>query len=108
MLRIDANDIIDAESFHSVFATQFGFPAFYGRNMNAWIDCLSCLDDPPAGMTSVHVAPGQTLALVIDHAAGFKARCPELFTAFLECAGFVNWRCVEAGEAPLLAVALNG
>ena len=106
-MRIDANEIVDAESFHSVFAAALGFPAFYGRNMDAWIDCLSYLDDPNAGMTSIHVQPGQILSLVIDHAADFKARCPELFVALIECAAFVNWRCVETGNAPVLAVAFN-
>ena len=108
MLRIDASSIVDSESFHALFASAFGFPAFYGRNMDAWIDCLSYLDDPAAGMTTLHVLPGQMLPLVVDNAAGFKARCPELFASFLECAAFVNWRRIEAGDAPLLAVALYG
>ncbi|KQR07962.1 barstar family protein [Xanthomonas arboricola] len=108
MLRIDANSIVDSESFHSVFASAFGFPAFYGNNMDAWIDCLSYLDDPSAEMTTIHVQSGQALSLVVDNSAGFKARCPELFTAFLECAAFVNWGCIETGDAPVLAVALHG
>lgn len=108
MLRIDANEIVDTESFHSVFAAALGFPVFYGRNMNAWIDCLSDLDDADAGMTTIHVAPGQVLTLIMDNAGGFKARCPELFAAFLECAAFVNWRRIEVGQAPVLTVALHG
>ncbi|MCC8679998.1 barstar family protein [Xanthomonas vesicatoria] len=106
-MRIDASNIVDADSFHSVFAAAMGFPAFYGRNMNAWIDCLSYLDDPDAGMTSIHVQPGLTLTLVIDNAADFKARCPELFAALTECAALVNWRCVEAGTAPVLSLAFS-
>ncbi len=35
MLRIDANEITDKNSFHAVFASAFGFPEFYGRNMDA-------------------------------------------------------------------------
>lgn len=107
MIRIDANSIVDVESFHSVFAAAFGFPSFYGRNMNAWIDCLSDLDDPSSGMTAVHIDSGQTLSLVIEHAQAFKARCPDLFFALVECAAFVNWRRVEAGRAPVLAVAFH-
>ena len=61
MLRIDATEIVDASTFHSVFATAFGFPPYYGRNMDAWIDCLTFLDDPSSGMTSVHVAPGTAM-----------------------------------------------
>ena len=84
MIRIDANKIVDAESFHSEFASAFGFPAFYGRNMDAWIDCLSCLDDPAAAMSAVHVSPGLALALVVDNAEHLKVRCPELFRALVE------------------------
>ncbi len=107
MMRIDANSIVDIESFHSVFAAAFGFPSFYGCNMDAWIDCLSDLDDPSSGMTTVHVESGRTLALVIEHAQEFKARCPDLFCALVECAAFVNWRRVEAGQAPVLALAFH-
>ncbi|MDZ4753789.1 MAG: barstar family protein [Phycisphaerae bacterium] len=31
------------------FAETFGFPGFYGRNMNAWNDCMTFLDGPDAG-----------------------------------------------------------
>ncbi|MEG3788976.1 barstar family protein [Lysobacter sp. CCNWLW3] len=107
MIRIDSNSIVDAESFHSVFAAAFGFPSFYGRNMNAWIDCLSDLDDPDSGMTIVHVGPGQVLPLVIEHAQAFKVRCPALFSALVEGAAFVNWRRMEMGRTPVLALALH-
>ncbi len=45
VVRLDCDRITDWESFHSLFAEVFGFPDFYGRNMNAWIDCMSYLDD---------------------------------------------------------------
>jgi RNAse (barnase) inhibitor barstar len=111
MVRIDATRIVDWPSFHAVFAEAFGFPDFYGNNMNAWIDCLSYLDDPVAGMTSVHIGKGQVLALVVEHAADFKLRCPEQFSALVECAAFVNWRVMEQeGQfigVPLLALAMH-
>ncbi|MGQ0801294.1 MAG: barstar family protein [Pseudomarimonas sp.] len=107
ILRIDSNRIVDVESFHAAFASSFGFPTFYGRNMNAWIDCLSDLDDPGSGMTTVHVDSGQVLTLIIDNAQAFKRRCPDLFDALVEGAAFVNWRRVEAGQAPVLALALD-
>lgn len=106
-VRIDANLITDEASFHTVFAKAFGFPDFYGRNMDAWIDCIGYLDDPTAEMSSVHVLPGQTLTLIIDHAQPFKQRCPAMFDALVECAGFVNWRRAERHPAPLLALAME-
>ncbi|AZF35006.1 hypothetical protein C4J88_0190 [Pseudomonas sp. R4-39-08] len=107
MVQVDANLISDWQTFHNVFAEKFGFPGFYGRNMDAWVDCLSYLDDPGAEMSSIHVQSGQTLALVIDNAQSFKRRCPEQFEALVESAAFVNWRIVIAGGTPLLALAFN-
>lgn len=108
IVRIDAAKITDADSFHSAFAAAFGFPEYYGRNLDAWIDCLTCLDDPSSGMTTVNVLPGQTLTLILEHAEDLRGRCPDLFSAFLECSAFVNWRRVEVGQNPVLAVAANG
>ncbi|WP_240996800.1 barstar family protein [Pseudomonas viridiflava] len=36
MAQVDANLISDWQTFHNVFAEQFGFPIFYDRNMDAW------------------------------------------------------------------------
>ncbi|QOQ78157.1 barstar family protein [Pseudomonas poae] len=107
MVRVDANLITDWQTFHSVFAEKFGFPSFYGSNMDAWVDCLSYLDNPSAEMSSIHVQSGQPLSLVIDNAQNFKRRCPEQFEALVECAAFVNWRVVVAGGTPLLALAFK-
>lgn len=107
MVRVDGNQITDWPTFHIVFAEKFGFPSFYGGNMEAWIDCLSYLDDPAAEMTSIHVRRGQTLSLVIDNAQEFKRRCPLQFEALVECAAFVNWRVAVAGGAPLLGLAFS-
>jgi RNAse (barnase) inhibitor barstar len=38
------------KAFHAAFAEIMGFPAFYGHNWNAWIDCMSYIDDADAGM----------------------------------------------------------
>lgn len=77
IVRVPATRIEDWDSFHDVFAELFGFPEFYGRNMNAWIDCMSDLDLPGTGMTSVHLAPGEVLALHLEEASAFASRCPE-------------------------------
>ena len=41
IVDIAVSQITDWQSSHDVFATTLGFPDFYGRNMNAWIDCLT-------------------------------------------------------------------
>jgi len=58
-------------------------------------------------MSKIHVTSGETLALVVENAEGLKSRCPAIFADLIECTAFVNWRCIEAGAKPLLALAYN-
>lgn len=104
VVRLDTTRITDWDSFHSVFAEAFGFPSFYGRNMNAWIDCMTDLDEPGTGMTTVH---GALVTLVLSDAKAFRARCPEQYAAIVECSAFVNWRRLETGETSVLALAFG-
>jgi hypothetical protein len=107
LIRIDGSRIVDWGTFFDVFDAAFGFPGFFGRNMNAWIDCMDCLDEPEAGMTAVHVQPGGLVTLVLDHAGDFASRCPEQYAGLVECAAFVNWRRVERGRGAVLALAFH-
>jgi hypothetical protein len=103
-VRIDTSRIRDWPTFHDEFNRVFQFPAFYGRNMDAWIDCMSYLDTPDEEMTGVHCSPGYVLTIELSEAQEFKRSCPEQFSHLLECAGFVNWRRTERGLPPLLAL----
>jgi len=107
LVRIDGRRIVDDGTFHDVFDEAFGFPGYYGRNMSAWVDCMTYLDDPSAGMTRIHAADGGVVTLQIDHAADLKLRCPELLVDVVECSAFVNWRRVERGEEPVLALSMH-
>lgn len=107
IVRLDCDRITGRESFHSVFAEVFGFPEFYGRNMNAWIDCMSYLDEPESGMTTVHAPAGGVVTLHLDEADWFAARCPEQYTEMVECAAFVNWRRSSQGQSAVLALAYH-
>ena len=109
VVRLDAGRITDWDSFHDVFAEAFGFPAFYGRNLDAWVDCMSDLDEPAAGMTAaVHAPPGGgVVVLHLENAASFARRCPELYAALVECAAFVNWRRIGMGQPAVLALSLD-
>ena len=104
VVKIDTGKIHDWDSFHNVFKESMGFPDFYGRNMDAWIDCMTFLDVPEDGMTSVHVPRDGILVLSLSDASGLASRCPEIYEAILECSAFVNHRRLEAGEAPVLAL----
>lgn len=102
LVRIETRAITDWPSFHRIFAEALGFPEYYGRNMDAWIDCVSSLDVPGDGR--VYVEPGELLTLQLDHMKDFATRCPEQYAAIVECSAFVNWRRVEAGEPSLVAL----
>ena len=107
VVRVPADRIVDWATFHGVFAETLGFPDFYGRNMNAWIDCLTYRDAPGDGMANVNVEPDDVLAMVVDCAAAFRVRCPEQYAALVQCAAFVNWRRLEARLRPYLVLAFD-
>ena len=103
-VSIDATRISDWDSFHDTFVETFGFPGFYGRNMDAWNDCMTYLDDPAAGMSSIHVASGDVVVLCISAVTEFRKRCPEIYDALIECSAFVNYRRIERGAPAVLAL----
>jgi len=103
--RLQTRGITDWESFHSVFADTMGFPGFYGRNQDAWIDCMSYLDDPDAGMTRRTIAPGELFHLEVADAEDSSTGCRD-FRAFIECAAIVNRRRTDRGEPPILSLIL--
>ena len=106
-VRLDTQRIRDWATFHDVFTEVFGFPPSYGRNINAWADCMADLDAPASGTTAVHVPPGETLVLELEQAGDFRRRCPELFQALVECTAFVNRRRTEAGGKPVLVLSFG-
>lgn len=101
---IDASQIADWPSFYDAFAKAFGFPEFFGRNMDAWIDCMTNLDEE---FNAIQVEPGDLVCISLEGAAEFKVRCPEQYEAFVECAAFVNWRRIEVGDPPILVLSFN-
>jgi barstar (barnase inhibitor) len=107
LARIQGRSIRDWDSFHDEFHRVFGFPDFYGRNMNAWIDCMTSLDCQEDGMTSIHVSPGAVLGLEVADAAYLKGEHPEQYEALIECSAFVNWRRIEQGGRPVLALSFS-
>lgn len=101
--RLDTESITDWQTFHGACREAFGFPDFYGMNMNAWIDCLSCLDEGD-GMSRFHLGEGERLHVEVPAAESFKARLPEIFEALVECSAAVNRRYVESGKPPALSM----
>jgi len=103
-VRIDLDEVSDWASFHEVFKRTLGFFDGYGRNGDAWNDCMGDLDDLETGITDFKVPPGNVLALRLDHVTNFRTRCPEIWSALIEMSAFVNWRRMEKGREPILAL----
>jgi Barstar (barnase inhibitor) len=106
-VTVDGARLSDWDAFHTVFAETFGFPSFYGRNMNAWIDCMSSLDSPEERMSSIHAPEGGIVLLEVLHVEEFAHAQRELYDALVGASAFVNYRKVQVGEPPVLALAFS-
>lgn len=106
-VSLDCEKISDWPSFHKEFAEVFGFPDFYGNNMNAWIDCMTYLDDPASGMSAIHCNRGSVLALELRNVKTFRRRSPELYEAIVDGVAFVNWRRLDVGGPAVLALSFR-
>jgi hypothetical protein len=100
---LNAAVITDWDSFHDESQRAFGFPEFYGRNMDAWHDCLTYLDD---GMSRFQLAPHETLTIEVVGADDFMQRCPEIANALIGAVAFVNHRNLETGAPARLVLLL--
>lgn len=92
-IQTDGKLLADWGLFHDFFENTFCFPGYYGRNMNAWNDCMSdyCYEN---GLVSLH----------INNASELKALNSEAFNALVECSAFINWRSTKEGGDPLVVL----
>jgi hypothetical protein len=95
-IEIPTKDIKDWKSFHATLKDALGFPDFYGRNGNAFIDCLTYDDDQ---MSVVPPRPGGLLALKLRDSVDFFARCPDQVEALFAWVAAVNDRRMESGSS---------
>jgi RNAse (barnase) inhibitor barstar len=93
IINIDMTEIQNWHSFHIKFKNLFGFPDYYGMNMNAWIDCMDDLVNEPT-------------LLSFGDCTSADAMQSEIITAVMECAAFVNFRKVEDNTTPHLLISI--
>ena len=105
LIRIDARRLTDTAGLHAALSEAFGFPPFYGNNLDALVDCLTRLDDPQAGLSRVQLFPGQVALVVIEHARETCTQTAAQVKALTDAAAFVNWRRLEQGQPPVIALA---
>jgi monomeric isocitrate dehydrogenase len=104
VIEVDLTAVRTWDDFHDVFASTLGFMEGYGRNMDAWIDCLTYADEDE-GTSEIVVADGDVLTLQLVGAGDLRRRCPEIFASLIDCAAFVNWRRIQIGDRAILALA---
>ena len=105
-VRLDGRQIGNWAAFHDACTSVFGFPDFYGRNMDAWIDCLSYLRESD-GMSSFVLGAGEMLEIEVVHSDSLRSQAPDILDALEECTNEVNERYVENGENPALTLVLR-
>jgi len=86
---IDGTKILDWKSFHDEFQGVMGFFEGYGRNMDAWIDCMSDMFIN-GGLTKFNLRKRDVFILKVCETEEFQRRCPEIFSKFVACTVFVN------------------
>lgn len=101
-VRLDTSKIPDWASFHQVCQEAFGFPDYYGKNMNAWIDCMSSLDEE--GMTKFLLEKDEILQIEIINTEKFSSNFPEILGEVVECTAFVNQRYIKTDGKPKIAL----
>jgi RNAse (barnase) inhibitor barstar len=103
---LNAENIIDWNSFHTESQKAFGFPDFYGRNMDAWVDCLSYLRDDDA-MSSFRLKPDEMLHIELLNAEQLRQKAPDILEEIEFCVAAINERYEDYGEKPALDLVLR-
>ena len=104
-VKLNGELLTDWEAFHTVSQQAFGFPEFYGRNISAWIDCLSYLRDED-GMSSVRLKEDEMLTIAVSHSDLPRQKFPDLLEELEFCVAMINERYEDYGEKPALQLLL--
>lgn len=103
---LNGKEITDEASFHAQCVLAFGFPEFYGNNIDAWVDCLSYLRDDE-NMTKFRLKPNEVLDIVVQDAQAMKEQVPDLLEEITFCVAGINERYEDYGEKPALKLVLK-
>ena len=90
--RIDGATIIDWDSFHDEFQRQLGFFDGYGRNIDAWNDCMRDMytNGEYKSLTKFDLNDRDTFTLIVTNAAQWKESAPGVYAVFEDCCSFCN------------------
>ena len=99
MTRICVNGatIVNWPSFHDEFSRAFRFFDGYGRNRDAWIDCMTDLHGPNA-LSGLRLPAGEPIEIVLNDSATMVKSHPEVFAELLRLVRYANNLYAEALE----------
>ena len=99
MTRICVNGatIVNWASFHDEFSRAFRFFDGYGRNRDAWIDCMTDLHGPTA-LSGLRLPAGEPIEIVLNDSATLVKSHPEIFAELLRLVRYANNLYAEAQE----------
>ena len=103
-IALNPNAIYDWPSFHRESQHALGFPASYGRDMDAWVDCMISLRDDGERRVKLKLDEGEMLQLELAEVEQVRERVPEFLETLVDAVAEVNRRFVEAGQAPAVTL----
>ena len=91
-IHVDCSKIVDWETFHDEFQEKMGFFDGYGRNMNAWIDCMGDMytNGEYESLSKFSLNDGDIFTLILNQSEGFIENHLDIFSGLCECISFVN------------------
>ena len=103
-IALNPNAIYDWASFHRESQHALGFPVDYGRDMDAWVDCMISLRDDADRRVGVRLGEGEMLQLELAEVEQVRERVPEFLETLVDAVAEVNRRFVEAGQSPAVTL----
>jgi RNAse (barnase) inhibitor barstar len=89
--------MVDWPSFHDEFSRAFRFFDGYGRNRDAWIDCMTDLHGPNA-LSGLRLPAGEPIEIVLKDSATMGKSYPQIFAELLRLVRYANNLYAEAEE----------
>ncbi|BES86841.1 hypothetical protein PEC302107_30640 [Pectobacterium araliae] len=103
-VKIDFAKIKTLDDFYNELSDLFGFPDFFGRNINALIDCLFSLRYPEDEMTKITVSTSEYLLIELYN---FSLTTEEIKETLIITIENVSLKCKEKGQEPSIVLLLK-
>lgn len=103
-ITLDCSKFSNENIFYDELIPIFGFPDFFGRNINALIDCLSGLRYPEEGMIKVNVTKNGSLLLILKNYSSADDVAQKILMYAVE---FVNFRSRQKHLVPAILLCLE-